>query len=140
MSASSRLKIVREDLGVSQKAMAKLLNLSYRTYQNYEDGVNNPGWDACEALARLGFDANWLLTGSGSMRREEQALSAAGNGFLQGQRVEADEIHIYNGGTARESVPGYVDPVTQAFLNDYLRLSKAEQLRLWAVVKEKLEE
>ena len=67
MSASDRLKIIRETLGKTQKEMSALTGISYRTWQNYEDGVNNPGWDACEALVKLNFNANWIFTGEGEM-------------------------------------------------------------------------
>jgi phage repressor protein C with HTH and peptisase S24 domain len=68
MSVSIRLKTIREYLGKTQKEMASLTGISYRTWQNYEDGVNPPGWDACEALVKLGFNANWLLTGEGGIK------------------------------------------------------------------------
>lgn len=68
MSVPDRLKSIRDLLGKTQKEMASLIGISYRTWQNYEDGVNSPGWDACGALVKLGFNANWLLTGSGDMK------------------------------------------------------------------------
>jgi phage repressor protein C with HTH and peptisase S24 domain len=68
MSVSIRLKTIREHLDKTQKEMASLTGISYRTWQNYEDGVNPPGWDACEALVKLGFNANWLLTGKGGIK------------------------------------------------------------------------
>lgn len=69
MSVTDRLKNIRGQLGKSQKEMAALLSISYRTYENYEKGLNSPNWDVCESLAKLGFNANWLLTGEGEMRR-----------------------------------------------------------------------
>lgn len=68
MSAADRLKKVRELLGKGQKEMAEALGVNYRTYQNYENALNAPSWDACEAIVKLGFNANWLLTGEGEMR------------------------------------------------------------------------
>lgn len=69
MSVTDRLKNIRGQLGKSQKEMAALLGISYRTYENYEKGLNSPNWDVCESLVKLGFNANWLLTGEGEMRR-----------------------------------------------------------------------
>ena len=69
MTPADRLKKIRGSLVKSQKEMAALLGISYRTYENYEKGLNDPSWTACEALAKLGFNANWLLTGEGEMRR-----------------------------------------------------------------------
>lgn len=94
MTASERLKNVREALGKGQKEMAELLGINYRTYQNYEKSLNDPNWDTCEALVRLGFNANWLLTGEGEMKRGGGQQVASGNGFVQGHNVEADSIHI----------------------------------------------
>lgn len=71
MSVPDRVKKIRESLGKTQKDMAALIQISYRTWQNYEDGVNSPGWDVCGALVKLGFNANWLLTGEGEMKRGE---------------------------------------------------------------------
>ena len=56
--------------------MAGILGINYRTYQNYEVGRSDIGWDALSALAKLGFDANWLLTGEGEMKRGEVGTSA----------------------------------------------------------------
>lgn len=69
MSVAVRLKKVRNSLGKGQKEMAELLGVNYRTYQNYENALNAPNWDACESLVRLGVNANWLLTGEGEMQQ-----------------------------------------------------------------------
>ena len=76
MKPSERLKNVRDSLGKSQTDMAGILGINYRTYQNYEVGRSDIGWDALSALAKLGFDANWLLTGEGEMKRGEVGTSA----------------------------------------------------------------
>lgn len=99
MSVSERLKTIRDLLGKTQKEMALLTGISYRTWQNYEDGVNPPGWDACEALVKLGFNANWLLTGNGGMRdgtsyappelaKRLAKVLEPGDGFVQVPRYE----------------------------------------------------
>ena len=69
MSLADRLKIARESLGKSQKEISALTNASYRAWQGYEAGENQPGAKLIEALATIGFDANWLLTGEGEMWR-----------------------------------------------------------------------
>jgi transcriptional regulator with XRE-family HTH domain len=68
MPLSSRLKIARESLGKSQKEIAALTGASYRAWQGYENGENQPGAKVIEALAKLGINANWLLTGKGSVQ------------------------------------------------------------------------
>lgn len=67
MDIASRLKTIRETLGLSQREMAKKLEISLGGLQSYESGKSVPGGNALEALARLGFNVNWLLTGEGEM-------------------------------------------------------------------------
>lgn len=70
MSLSDRLKRVRESLGYTQKEMAKAILTNPQTWQVYEAGKSVPGGNVLEALARMGFNVNWILTGEGVMKRE----------------------------------------------------------------------
>lgn len=72
MSLTDRLKMARESMGKGQKEMAQACDASYRMWQAYEVGDNQPSVKVIEALVRLGFNANWLLTGEGEMRRGER--------------------------------------------------------------------
>lgn len=71
MSVAERIKIVRESTGKSQKELAEELGTSFRALQDYEAGKSYPGGKVFEALAKLGFNTNWILTGEGEMRRED---------------------------------------------------------------------
>jgi phage repressor protein C with HTH and peptisase S24 domain len=71
MSLAERLKKVRNSLGKEQKDVADALGISFRSWQDYEAGKSVPGGKVFESLTKLGFNANWLLTGEGNMRREE---------------------------------------------------------------------
>lgn len=75
MELAERLKIARDSLGKEQKEIASLLSISFRSWQDYEAGKSVPGGKVFEALVKLGFNANWLLTGEGEMRREAQQAS-----------------------------------------------------------------
>jgi len=98
MKLCDRLKIARELLVKSQKDMATLLGIGYRSWQGYESGSNYPGGEVFESLARLGINTNWLLTGEGPMRRGEGterdrggplAVTAdLGPGFIQVPRYD----------------------------------------------------
>ncbi|MDD2366295.1 MAG: helix-turn-helix transcriptional regulator [Desulfuromonadaceae bacterium] len=68
MELSERLKIARDSLGKEQKEIALLLNISFRSWQDYEAGKSVPGGKVFESLVKLGFNANWLLTGEGPMK------------------------------------------------------------------------
>lgn len=65
-----RLKKVREKLGKSQKEMAATVGISYPAWQRYELGKNIPGATVIEELVKIGFNANWLLTGEGPMETD----------------------------------------------------------------------
>lgn len=73
MTLGDRLKIARESIGKGQKEMAALCNASYRMWQAYESGENQPKADVIEALVKSGFNANWLLSGEGEMRLESES-------------------------------------------------------------------
>lgn len=65
---SERLKIARESIAKSQKEMAEALGVGLKSWQVYEQGSSVPGGNVFESLVKLGFNANWLLTGEGDMR------------------------------------------------------------------------
>ena len=66
---SYRLKAMRKTLNKSQKEMARTLDLSLRTWQNYEEGIHDPSWKVVASIAEMGFSVDWLLTGVGEMER-----------------------------------------------------------------------
>ena len=75
MSLPIRLKQARESLEKSQKEMANLIGISFRSWQGYENGKNEPGSKVIGALTKIcGFDANWLLTGKGKMNNDSLRL------------------------------------------------------------------
>ena len=67
-SVAARLKQVRGDLAETQESMSQRFALGKRTWQNYERGIYPPTAHALQQLCRLGYDANWILTGRGKMR------------------------------------------------------------------------
>lgn len=70
MKIGDRLKIAREAVDKNQKEAAAICDVSYRAWQGYETGENQPGAKVFDALVKLGFDANWLLSGIGNMWRQ----------------------------------------------------------------------
>lgn len=70
---SERLIELRTAKGLGQKELAAELGISKRAWQDYELGNSVPGGKVIEALVKSGFDANWILTGEGKMRRDEDA-------------------------------------------------------------------
>ncbi|HEL2352242.1 TPA: helix-turn-helix transcriptional regulator [Streptococcus suis] len=58
----NRLKILRKEKGLSQQALAKEIGVSYRTLQNWENGVNTIKPDKAQALAdHFGVGVGFLL-------------------------------------------------------------------------------
>lgn len=72
MTLAERLKKARKCLEASQPEMAKLLGISKPAWQGYELGKNEPGSGVIAELTKIGFDANWLLTGEGLMRKVDR--------------------------------------------------------------------
>ncbi|GEM_PF-3498178 len=58
--------------------MAALVGGHERSWQGYEKGDNLPGSEVLQALAKLGFNTNWILTGEGHMyKADHQATKVA---------------------------------------------------------------
>ncbi len=57
--------------------MAEQLKISFRSWQDYELGKSVPGGKVFEALAKLGFNANWLLTGEGAIQKGVESYPLA---------------------------------------------------------------
>lgn len=84
-----RLKKARDALSLSQNAAAKKGGVSQSLWNRYESGkVIVPPYTFIEALARMGINANWLLTGIGDIlfknyeTRRIPLISYAGAGTL----------------------------------------------------------
>ncbi|AWW34588.1 XRE family transcriptional regulator [Mannheimia varigena] len=70
MSISNRLREVMECEGLNIKAFAELLDMPYRTLQNYLLNERDPSVDALIKVSDiLNVDLNWLMRGKGEMFR-----------------------------------------------------------------------
>ncbi len=68
MKLGERIKKARENAKLSQDELAKSLNIGKRTLIDYEKGVSEPKASTLMSIANIcNVDANWLLTGKGSM-------------------------------------------------------------------------
>lgn len=72
-----RLKLVRSELGVSQQKMAEILQIPFGTYRRYESGATDIPAEILLKVNQLGYNADWILTGEGIMRKEENTYLAA---------------------------------------------------------------
>lgn len=68
MSISNRLREVMEYKGLNIKAFAELLDMPYRTLQNYLLNERDPSVDILIRVSEiLNVDLNWLIRGEGEM-------------------------------------------------------------------------
>lgn len=59
---ADRLKLRREQLGLTQEETAKLLGVPHQMYYRYEKGVTKPSSDVLAKIApKLDVTADWLL-------------------------------------------------------------------------------
>ena len=71
-TVSVRLKMMRDFLRNTQQEMSARFNLGVNTWSNYERGNTTPSMETLTALAQLGFNPMWMLTGTGSMRTDDE--------------------------------------------------------------------
>lgn len=64
-SIADRVSLVRNDFGLSQKAMAEKLGISYRSWQGLEGGRNVPSGETLLQFRSIGINPGWVLTGLG---------------------------------------------------------------------------
>lgn len=78
---SLRLKLVRENLGLKQKEVAKQLHMLPSSYNQIEAGRNNVS-PRVAALMRLIFRVNdkWLMKGVGNMYLSDKDVSISSAG------------------------------------------------------------
>ncbi|CAH0528282.1 putative HTH-type transcriptional regulator [Allocatenococcus thiocycli] len=86
-----RLKKARTSLGLSQEEMAEAVGAKKRGYQDNERGVTTPNSSVIAGFVKLGFNANWLLSGVGGMRLEQVRHIKPSPDI-----VEEDKVRLYN--------------------------------------------
>jgi transcriptional regulator with XRE-family HTH domain len=65
---NEQLKLLRQNLKMSQREIAEVLEIGLRSWQQYETGTNTPGGSVLEALhKKLGVNLNWLISNQGEM-------------------------------------------------------------------------
>ncbi|GEM_PF-214957 len=67
MRISERLKLVCEHKNWKIKEFAELTGLPYRTMQGYIGGEREPNTEGMTAIAKVGVNLNWLVSGEGEM-------------------------------------------------------------------------
>lgn len=90
---SARLKEEREALGLSQQALADACGISARSQRNYESGERLPDAAYLAAIAALGADVLYVLTGQRSKPLEPaQELPRQEQEWLALYRNSSEEV------------------------------------------------
>lgn len=101
LSIGNRLREERERLGFSQSAIGAVGGVRKLAQLKYEQGERFPGADYLAALARIGVDTLYIITGE----RSTDALTAVERQLLEGFRsaplaVKAAAIAAVTAGSA----------------------------------------
>lgn len=88
MNVGTRLRHALDTMGLKINEAAERAGIPYRSMQNYLRGEREPGAEALASInEQLGISIDWLLTGTGPMRRsskpEGAALSPRDKGLLE---------------------------------------------------------
>lgn len=123
MGLPDRIKIVRDSMSLNQKDMAKALGVSLTALQGYEAGRSVPGGNVFEALVKLGFNSNWLLTGEGLMKRSDAVYPLA-DGYNNGSKVEdlaAEDLKRASDDSMREAILNEIKQLHGKKLKRFMR-------------------
>jgi bacteriophage CI repressor helix-turn-helix domain len=98
MSINNRLREVMEYKGLSIKAFAELLDVPYRTLQNYLLNERDPSAEVLIKISDvLNVDLNWLMRGEGEMFRgsmNENELSEKEKQLISHYRKMSNDTQI----------------------------------------------
>ena len=70
-TVGARIKAIRAELELSQRAFAQTLGVSLGAVQSWEHDRSSPNAQILGALCELGFNGHWLVTGHGPARVSE---------------------------------------------------------------------
>ncbi len=73
MTLADRIRAARKEVGVTTTQMAKMMDVSRRTWESYERGESDPRGATLERLVSIGVNSVWLLTGMGAVSLAGQA-------------------------------------------------------------------
>lgn len=69
MELQKRLREILKDLSISQVELAKRMGITVGAINSYLGGKRKPNYDVLIKFHNLGYSIDWLLTGSGGMKR-----------------------------------------------------------------------
>jgi len=92
MPFSHRIKQIRKQLNLSQKAFAEKVDVDQGRVSQWEKEKSLPSSSSLIEIARLGVNINWLLTGEGEMMLEVPSSSKSKKIFSEEQKKEIERL------------------------------------------------
>ncbi len=109
MEFKDKIRALRREAGLTQKAVAERIGITYRTYQNYEIGASRPSGEVLAKLADVfSVSMDMLTEVSGDMPygTDSEELDA----------LLSEMQALFSGGKLRDEDKKYViDALTEAF-------------------------
>lgn len=110
MEFKDRIRLLRREAGLTQRAAAEKIGVTYRTYQNYEAGASMPSGTVLAKLSALFGVSMDMLTD----REEPTESRTAENPELSALLAEMQAL--FSGGKLHDEDKKYViDALTEAF-------------------------
>lgn len=91
MQTGGRLRQERERLGHTQTEMAKICEVAFRTYCDYEAGKTEPKASFFEAIHKAGADVMYILTG---LKTPPQNISMEEQKLVENYRAMDDAARL----------------------------------------------
>lgn len=134
-----RAQAIRKHLKLSQRGMAEGLKISVGGWQRIENGTNVPSGQTLAKLNELGFSADWMLTGRGAMRFDDDGVLEAGQELGVKFEPYADRIDTFRNDTSettsstdRELFGRVVDAIQRLYKDERVGLSGVDLGRISA--------
>lgn len=115
---AERLFEIRQSRNLNQKDIAKMINCSLASWQEYETAKSAPNAKVLEALVEMGFSANWILSGIGEMKITDTPVTSVSASSLNYKAlkfiVKTIETEIQNN-EANLSPSGFAQVIAVAY-------------------------
>jgi transcriptional regulator with XRE-family HTH domain len=129
MNAGSRLKQVRQDLGLTQKDFAEKLGFKWYKIKDMESGKQNITYDIAKLIEKIfSINHDWLLTGEG-----EIYVNKTPKNINQGVVIGGvGDNHNYNITTPIEKLP----PDVQVIIEELLAMDRDKRKKVLKCILE----
>ncbi len=111
----TRLRQIRESLGMTQEEFADALNISKPSVARYEAGSRHPGSDLLTVLLnKYGINLNWLLTGEETATLNKENSAPLSSSFARDKEMQ-ELLELMEIPEIRRTVLAELDKAKQIF-------------------------